>query len=72
MNLSRHRTIAILQLLTTPSKHVYITDVNVLQKKTFEIPSPTGFTLKAVLGSDSVPKVFFEIPMLSSLISGST
>ena len=61
VNLSRHGTIAILQLLTMPTKHVYITDVHVLQKKTFETPSSTGFTLKAVLESDSVPKVFFDV-----------
>jgi len=44
-----------------PAKHVYIIDVHVLKKKAFETPSATGLTLKAVLESDSVPKVFFDV-----------
>ena len=42
------------------TKHVYIIDIYVLQK-IFKTPSSTRFTLKAVLESDLVPKVFFDV-----------
>ena len=62
--LSRHGTLAILQLFVPSLSHVYLIDVLVLGSLAFSTPSsskgPT-FTLQAVLESTNTLKVFFDV-----------
>ena len=58
VNLSRSGTIAIMQLLMPPSSVVYLVDVHQLKAKAFD---PSGNSLKTVLESSNVFKVFFDV-----------
>lgn len=59
--LSRHGSISIIQLFHLPLNHVFLIDVFVLQEATFNTPNETGTTLRSILESALVPKVFFDV-----------
>ncbi len=61
VNLSRHGSIAIVQLLVPPSSTVHMLDVHTLQKEAFETPGSRGDTLRDMFQSDLYPKVFFDV-----------
>ncbi|TLS27186.1 hypothetical protein PpBr36_05564 [Pyricularia pennisetigena] len=63
INLSRMGTISILQIYAAPLDHVYLIDVHTLGSDTFTTKScgSTGQTLKQILESPSIPKVFFDV-----------
>ncbi|TLD14248.1 uncharacterized protein PgNI_02816 [Pyricularia grisea] len=63
INLSRIGTISILQIYAAPLDHVYLIDVHTLGSDAFTTNScgPTGQTLKQILESQSIPKVFFDV-----------
>ncbi|KAI6753825.1 hypothetical protein HG530_013001 [Fusarium avenaceum] len=61
VNLSRHGTISIMQVYHLPSKNTYLIDVYTLGDKCFSTPGSNGRTLKEILESDSVSKVFFDV-----------
>ena len=61
VNLSRHGSIAIVQLLVPPGPTVHLLDVHTLQKDAFETPGSKGDTLRDILQSDQYPKVFFDV-----------
>lgn len=61
VNLSRHGSISILQLLVPPTGNVYIVDVHSLNHKAFSTQTPDGTTLKTILESSNIPKVFFDV-----------
>ncbi|MCJ1436892.1 hypothetical protein MMC27_006274 [Xylographa pallens] len=61
VRLSRHGSISVLQIFVLPYHHSFLVDVHVLQADAFRIPSRAGTTLKSVLESKSVPKVFFDV-----------
>ena len=61
VKLSRHGSISIIQLLVFPLNHVFLIDVHILQDSAFCTPNLSGSTLKSVLESESVPKVFFDV-----------
>ena len=61
VNLSRHGSISILQLFVLPKNHVFLIDVFVLQEKAFGTPNPSGTSLRSILESALVPKVFFDV-----------
>ena len=60
-NLSRHGSISIIELFVLPQNHVYLIDVHVLGEKAFSTQSSDGRTLKVVLESPYIPKVFFDV-----------
>ncbi|KAK0710426.1 ribonuclease H-like domain-containing protein, partial [Apiosordaria backusii] len=60
-NLGRKGTIAILQLHLLPTHHTYLIDVHTLQHATFTTTGHSGTTLKSVLESATIPKVFFDV-----------
>lgn len=60
-NLSRHGTISILQLYVHPESHVYLIDVHKLGADAFNTPSANGSTLRSVLESPTISKVFFDV-----------
>ncbi|KAF3074472.1 hypothetical protein CFAM422_003837 [Trichoderma lentiforme] len=60
-NLSRHGTISILQIHVRPTNTTYLIDVQSLGDKCFSTPGETRWTLKAILESPYIPKVFFDV-----------
>ena len=61
VNLSRLGTIAIMQLLLPPDPVVYLVDVHVLGARTFEVTTDDETSLKSILESETIFKVFFDI-----------
>lgn len=61
VRLSRHGTISIMQICVLPRNQVFLVEIHVLQGKAFSIPNHSGTTLKSVLESEMVPKVFFDV-----------
>ncbi|PGG96351.1 hypothetical protein AJ79_09624 [Helicocarpus griseus UAMH5409] len=61
VNLSRHGSISILQLLNQPAGHAYLIDIYVLGKTAFTTLGKNGKTLKSILESPAIPKVFFDV-----------
>ena len=59
--LSRHGSISIIQLFHLPQNHVFLIDVFILQEAAFNTPNKTGTTLRSILESALVPKVFFDV-----------
>lgn len=60
-NLSRHGSIAIMQILVPPKRAVYLVDVTTLKEKVFGTRSAAGLTLKNILESEKFPKIFFDV-----------
>ncbi|KAI9813026.1 MAG: hypothetical protein M1832_006417 [Thelocarpon impressellum] len=62
VNLCRHGTVSLLEILVAPANHVYLVDVHALGERCFTTPGPDGTTtLKSVLEAADVPKVFFDV-----------
>ncbi len=61
VELSRHGTISILQIHVEPQHHTYLIDVQVLREDTFKASASNGNTLKSILESKTIPKVFFDV-----------
>lgn len=61
VDLGRNGTISIIQAFVQPLNHVYLIDIHVLGATAFSTPSSTGPTLKSILESADVPKVFFDV-----------
>ncbi|KAJ5941423.1 hypothetical protein N7516_001591 [Penicillium verrucosum] len=61
VNLSRHGTISILQIFVLPQRSTFLIDIYGLKDKAFSYPAPSGTTLRAILESPSIPKVFFDV-----------
>ncbi|KAM3450570.1 hypothetical protein MY3296_006033 [Beauveria thailandica] len=59
--LSRHGTISIMQVHVLPSKRTYLIDIHVLREKAFQVCGSSGQTLKTILESCDIPKVFFDV-----------
>ncbi|EAQ88734.1 hypothetical protein CHGG_05353 [Chaetomium globosum CBS 148.51] len=57
-NLSRHGSVSILQLHVLPSSRRYLVDVHTLQHTAFSTCGENGLTLKELLESDGILKVF--------------
>jgi len=61
VRLSRQGTISILQLYILPQDRTYLIDIHVLGEEAFLTASNKGHTLKAILESEAIPKVFFDV-----------
>ncbi|KAL8852576.1 MAG: hypothetical protein Q9221_002572 [Calogaya cf. arnoldii] len=62
VSLSRHGSVSILQLLVSPSNRTYLLDIHTLGHKAFNAPGTDGkTTLKSLLESDAIAKVFFDV-----------
>ncbi|KAM5353931.1 hypothetical protein ACJ41O_000581 [Fusarium nematophilum] len=62
VGLSRNGTVSILAVFSQPQRHVYLVDVHTLQSSAFDTPGPDGTTtLRDILESASVAKVFFDV-----------
>lgn len=58
--MSTHGGVALLQIFVLPRNHTYIVDVFTLGHTAFHNAGHNGLTLKALLESSSIPKVFFD------------
>lgn len=61
VNLSRHGIISLLQMYIHPVGRVYLVDVLTLKEKSFSTSGKNGQTLKDILESSAIPKVFFDV-----------
>ncbi|KAK6591986.1 3 -5 exonuclease [Botrytis cinerea] len=61
VNLSRQGTISILQIYVAPLDHTYLIDVHTMGGKTFSMVGTSGVSLKDILESVTIPKVFFDV-----------
>ncbi|MCJ1230512.1 hypothetical protein MMC12_007186 [Toensbergia leucococca] len=59
--LGRDGSVSIMELLVIPSYQVYLIDIHTLGTTAFSTPDSTGRSLKSILESESVTKVFFDI-----------
>lgn len=60
-NLSRHGTLSIVTILVQPQSQTYLIDVTTLGRIAFTTEATNGLTLKAILESPDIIKVFFDI-----------
>ncbi|KAI1906044.1 hypothetical protein LOZ65_006895 [Ophidiomyces ophidiicola] len=61
VDLSRNGTVSILQIFVLPENRTYLIDIHILGKKAFLTPGSNGDTLKDILESSDIPKVFFDV-----------
>jgi len=61
VKLSRHGSISILQVFVSPSRRTYLVDIHTLRDEAFSTRGANGRTLKEILESDAIPKVFFDV-----------
>ena len=61
VNLGRHGSISVLQLLIFPQNRIYLIDVHTLGSQTFSTAGTNGQTLRMILESNTIPKVFFDV-----------
>lgn len=61
VNLCRHGSVSIVQLLVVPQNRTYLLDVHTLKDAAFNTPGATGQTLKHILEAEAIPKVFFDV-----------
>ena len=61
VNLSRHGSVATLQILIPPTDHMFVVGVHGLQRQAFGPVSLKGSNLKSLLESDSIAKIFFDV-----------
>ncbi|KAL8870165.1 MAG: hypothetical protein Q9174_003726 [Haloplaca sp. 1 TL-2023] len=71
VNLSRHGSVSILQIYAQPVNRVYLVDVHTLQDQAFSTPGKdNSATLKSILESATIPKVFFDVRNDSDALFG--
>lgn len=61
ISLSRHGTISLITIFVQPFNKVYIVDIHTMQSVAFTTASSTSTTLKSILESPTIIKVFFDI-----------
>ncbi|RYP84697.1 hypothetical protein DL769_001131 [Monosporascus sp. CRB-8-3] len=69
-SLSRHGSISLLQVYVMPRDHTYLVDIRTLGARAFSVPGAGGRTLKQILESPSIPKVFFDVRNDSDALYG--
>lgn len=60
-NLSRHGRLSLITILVEPCHTLHLIDVHVLGKDAFTVADLNGTTLRHILESANIPKVFFDI-----------
>lgn len=61
VKLGRSGTISIMQVLVHPADRTHLIDIHTLGEEAFNIPGQAGLTLKDILQSETIPKVFFDV-----------
>lgn len=62
MNLGREGRISIIQIFLYPHNHIYLVDIRTLGATAFNHAATTGTTLRSILESFMIPKVFLRCP----------
>lgn len=60
-NLSRHGSVSILQIHASPDDRTFLIDIHSLGESAFSTVGASGQTLRGILESDTIPKVFFDV-----------
>lgn len=61
IRLSRHGSISIIQLFHLPHDSIFLIDVYILREAAFDTANQSGTTLRSILESPTIPKVFFDV-----------
>ncbi|KAL8909816.1 MAG: hypothetical protein Q9171_004873 [Xanthocarpia ochracea] len=61
VRLSRHGSISLFQIFHSRTNLTFLIDIYTLGEAAFVTPSNTGSTLKTILESNEIPKVFFDV-----------
>ncbi|XTI95826.1 hypothetical protein V2W45_1255342, partial [Cenococcum geophilum] len=61
IRLSRHRSISLITFFIQPRNYIYIVNIYKLQSTTFNTTTANSITLKSILKSLGIIKVFFNI-----------
>ncbi len=61
IKLSRHGSISIIQLFHLPQNSVFLIDIFILREAAFDTANSSGTTLRSILESPTIPKVFFDV-----------
>ncbi|KAL8928724.1 MAG: hypothetical protein Q9172_000787 [Xanthocarpia lactea] len=61
VRLSRHGSISLFQIFHSGKDLTFLIDIYTLGEAAFFTPSKTGSTLKTILESNEIPKVFFDV-----------
>lgn len=61
VKLGRLGSLSILSIYVAPTRKVYLVDVHILSSAAFSTTNSNGDSLKAILESSTIPKVFFDI-----------
>jgi exonuclease 3'-5' domain-containing protein 1 len=61
VKLGRHGSISIISLYIAPTKKIYFIDIHRLGKTAFSTTNSSATSLKTILESPTIPKVFFDI-----------
>ncbi|KAI4168000.1 MAG: hypothetical protein LQ346_009067 [Caloplaca aetnensis] len=61
VHLGRHGSVSLIQVFVLPSSCTFLIDVHVLGKNAFLLSNEVGLTLKSILESEFIPKVFFDV-----------
>lgn len=61
VELSRHGTISILQVFVQSTGRTYLVDIHTLRDKAFSTSGTNSGTLKEMLESEAIPKIFFDV-----------
>ncbi|KAK7424557.1 hypothetical protein QQZ08_008567 [Neonectria magnoliae] len=61
VSLCRHGSLSILTIHVLAERHTYLVDVHTLGTSAFSVASPDGTTLKTILESPHIAKVFFDV-----------
>ncbi|KAI9771038.1 MAG: hypothetical protein M1839_002974 [Geoglossum umbratile] len=61
VNLGRHGSISIISLYISPVKKTFLIDVHRLGETTFSTTNGSATSLKTILESPTIPKVFFDV-----------
>ncbi|KAK3615898.1 hypothetical protein LTR56_026312 [Elasticomyces elasticus] len=69
-NLSRHGTLSLITILVEPRQKVYFVDVTTLKEKAFDTMGSDKGTIRSILESKDIPKVFFDIRNDSDALFG--
>jgi exonuclease 3'-5' domain-containing protein 1 len=69
-NLSRNGTLSLITILVEPRHTVHLVDITGLGKQAFEIPGSDQQTLRSILESENILKVFFDIRNDSDALFG--
>lgn len=68
VNVSRHGSVSLMKIHALARGHTYVIDVRHLQRDSFNTPGEKGMTLREILQSEEIAKVFFDVRNASNAL----